>query len=193
VDVPLSVADWSPDGRFLILMQQDQATGIPKVVSLDLQGGNEIRPLIETPDWNFPGKLSPDGRHIAYISSESGRMQVFIKRFPSGEGKWQVSVDGGYWPRWNERGDEIFFVTRGNEMMVVDVETEPTLRLGTPQVLFTMPSSGVTLPFNWPDGFDATPDGQRFVMLQSPDEAEDEIEVEGITVVQNWFAEFREE
>jgi hypothetical protein len=119
-------------------------------------------------------------------------MQVYVKRFPGGEGKWQVSVDGGYWPQWSAKGDELFFVS-GDELLVVDVEMEPTFRLGSARVLFTRPTGGTLLPFSWPDGFAVSEDGQRFVMMRTVDRDEQARTAQGITVVQNWFAEFRRE
>ena len=48
--------------------------------------------------------VSPSGRYVAYVSDESGAGQIYLKRFPEGTGKWQVSVDGGNWPFWREDG-----------------------------------------------------------------------------------------
>ena len=36
--------------------------------------------------------VSPDGQYVAYTSNDSGRDEVYIKRFPSGEGRWQASM-----------------------------------------------------------------------------------------------------
>ena len=40
-------------------------------------------------------------------------------------------------------------------------------------------------------GFDLSPDGKRFLMLQDLPEPEAGTDAEGIVVVQNWFEEFR--
>jgi hypothetical protein len=82
------------------------------------------------------GRVSPDGGYLAYESDESGRDEAYIKRFPSGTGKWQVSIDGGLHPRWSPRGNELFWVKDG-ELMVVEVQTRPGLSLGTPRSLFS--------------------------------------------------------
>ena len=70
--------------------------------------------------------------------------------------------------------------------MVVDVDTENGLTLGTPAKLFDRPS--VNWSSRWADGFDATNDGQRFIMLRHvPSESDVQ---PAIVVTQNWFAEF---
>ena len=47
--------------------------------------------------------FSPNGRWLAYASNESGQYQVYVRPFPSGEGKWQVSDSSGTTPRWRAR------------------------------------------------------------------------------------------
>ncbi len=125
-----------------------------------------------------------DGRYLAYMSNESGRFEIYIKPFPSGEGKWQVSLSRGMLPRWSRGGDRLYYESN-NQLMEVEVITRPSLSLGTPRVVFTGEAAGVDLTA----AFDVAPDGKRFVALR---------EVTGhdsrppaITVVQNWFAEFR--
>jgi hypothetical protein len=49
------------------------------------------------------GQLSPDSQWMAYTSDESGQREVYVRAFPSGDGKWKISTTGGEQPRW--RGD----------------------------------------------------------------------------------------
>ena len=53
-----------------------------------------------TPATESMPRFSPDGRFVAYISDESGRVEVYVRPFPDGAGRWQASVDGGSQPRW---------------------------------------------------------------------------------------------
>jgi dipeptidyl aminopeptidase/acylaminoacyl peptidase len=135
--------------------------------------------------WGAP---SPDGRYVAYVSDESGRHQVYVTTFPTPSGKWQVSVDGGVWPRWRADGREIFYATE-NAILSVEADTTSTLKLSPPRVLFRREPTG--FPFPWPDGFDVSADGQRFVLLRSAFKEGEKAEVPTITVVQSWFTEFR--
>ncbi len=179
---------FTPDGKGVVY------TGFAEDNSLDLwylplEGEKEPRLIVSGPDDQEGARVSPDGRYVAYVSWESGDTEVYLKPFPSGEGKWQVSVNGGNWPDWSRRGDKLYYVEE-NDLMEVDVSTRPSLTLGTPQRLFTRQGSGVPLPFGWPDGFDVAPDGDRFVLLQGADH-DSNAGPAGITLVQNWFAEFK--
>ncbi len=139
--------------------------------------------FLQTTVSNYWPQLAPNGKYLAYLSAESGHDEVYIKEFPSGQGKWQVSTQGGFWPRWSGDGSELFYV-RGNDLITVPVSYEPTLALGAPRVLFTHAPSGVQRILGWPDAFDVTPDGQRFVFLQSADDEADAVDP-ALVVVQN--------
>jgi hypothetical protein len=113
---------------------------------------------------------------------------VYIKPFPNGDGKWQVSVGGGAVPRWSRRGNELFFAS-GNDLMAVPVRTKPSLVLGSPEKLFSRQPVQVDRPSGLYDGYDVSADGQHFVMLQG---TEQQSLSQTLTVVQNWFAEFKD-
>jgi hypothetical protein len=133
--------------------------------------------------------LSPDGRFLAYSSSESGRNEVYVKPFPSGDGKWQVSVNGGAAPRWSAGGDRLFFIEPGQDPkgLEASIVTTPALNIGTPKALFSVSSTGRRLGNGW----DVFPDGKRFVLLAQV-QSNQPPQTPAITVVQNWFAEFRD-
>ena len=57
----------------------------------------------------FP-QISPGGKWLAYQSNETGRPEVYVKQFPEGPDKWQVSTDGGQFPRWRRDGKGLCFV-----------------------------------------------------------------------------------
>ncbi len=183
----------SPDGKYLLFSTESTETSwdiwyVP--IKSDGMAAGDSTIFLATPAVEYWPQLSPDGKYLAYISDESGRLETYIKQFPGGEGKWQVSVSGGHWPRWSEGGDEIFFAV-GNDIMSVPVETSPALVLGAPEKLFDREGSGYQLPFGWPDGFDVSADGQTFVILENADENDGQ-GVTGITFVENWYAEFTE-
>ena len=74
--------------------------------------------------------------------------------------------------------------------MVVDVDTTASLVLGTPRKLLTRPDSGLVLSFDWDDGFDVSPDGQRFLMVRGAETEQAVVERPAITIVENWVGEF---
>ena len=122
---------------------------------------------------------------MLYISDESGRQEVYLTSYPGLTGRWQVSRDGGGWAMWRADGKEIFYTTH-TALYAVSVEDQGELILGRPRKLFDRPSTGWSS--TWPDGFTASKDGQRFLMLR-PAQDDDSPPPE-LVVVQNWFSEF---
>ncbi len=124
--------------------------------------------------------FSPDGLWIAYVSRESGQVEIYVRPFPGPRGKWQVSAGASQlpFPRWSRDGRELFY-RNGNQMMVAPVRTGESFSAGTPQALFEG-SFGF--------GYDVTADGQRFVMVQLEEQAGDTTQ---LNFVFNWFDEVR--
>jgi serine/threonine-protein kinase len=105
-------------------------------------------------------RFSPDGRWIAYVSGETGRLEVYIQAFPGPGQRIQVSKSGGGHPLWSPDQRELFF-DNNNQMFVVPVQTTPNLSAGEPQAL---PIRGfVQGPLR--RQYDMTTDGKRFLML----------------------------
>jgi len=175
----------SPDGRYVLLGVPGKDTGTD-LWYLDLEGDGKPVSLLKTAGNQTWPRLSPDGRYFVYMSDESGEAEIYVKRFPTGEGKWQVSASSGFWPRWNRRGNRLYYV-HGDTLMEVDVATAPSLRLGTPRALFTRKPLGWALIFGWPAGFDVSPQDDRFVVVQPVDEKPT---ANGIVVLENWSREF---
>jgi len=127
------------------------------------------QPFLQTQSSEVGPEISPDGRYIIYMSDESGSNEIYMKPFPNGAGKWQVSTDGGAWPRWSKTGDEIIYrsgVEGGARLMSVTVSTTPSVQLGSPAVVFTAEESPkVSFRSGFP-GYDTTSDPEVFVVLE---------------------------
>jgi Tol biopolymer transport system component/tRNA A-37 threonylcarbamoyl transferase component Bud32 len=181
----------TPDEKFLLYSSHVSSTDWDlwyRPVGPDGLPAGEPQLLVDDAVITYFPRVSPDGRFVAYMSSDGGLTNVFLKPFPSGSGKWQVSVDGGSWPYWKADGTEIYYAA-GDDVMAVPVELSPAVRLGTPKRLFTRPATIGALPFGWPDAFAVTADGERFLVALRPEGRDRESEPErGLVVVQNWFA-----
>jgi serine/threonine protein kinase len=94
----------------------------------------------------------------------------------------EISINGGILPQWREDGKELFFVSAGNDsmMMAVDVNTGATFTAGIPRPLFKATSGQ-----NLNTGYAVRGDGQMFLMPGRDTQAETWL----ITVVVNWSAE----
>src|SRR5262245_18569591 len=64
------------------------------------------------------GRLSPDGKWIAYVSDETGQHQVYVRSFPDGAVKIPVSPAGGNQPEWRRHGQELFYLSPDSTLMV---------------------------------------------------------------------------
>ena len=147
-------SSWSPDGRTLIVSVQPGRTGVD-LSELSLDGERTMRPLLATTFLEDAARLSSDGRWMAYHSNESGRTEVYVTRYPGPSGRSQISANGGTAPVWSPDGRELYFRSR-NKLMAASIVTAPDLSASLPRVLFEGPF----------DGFDVTPDGQRFVLIR---------------------------
>ena len=136
-----------------------------------------------TIDWD--PSVSPDGRFMLYAGNESGRFEIYLTTYPTPESTWQVSRDGGEFPRWSRGGREIVFTTR-DQIWAVDVDTSAGVTLGRPRVLFDRPN--VNWNPQWADGFDVTADGESFIFVRPKTDVDSARP--SIVVTQNWFREF---
>ena len=93
-------------------------------------------PLSQTEANEAESRLSPDGRWLAYVSRESEESNVYVRPFPSGEGKWQISVDGGAEPRWRGDGKELFYLAKDQRLMAVPINAATSFEPGVAKVLF---------------------------------------------------------
>ena len=96
-----SVRDVSPDGRFLMFRYgfSNAGDGFDLWI-LPLFGDRKPFPYVTGPGDQLYGQFSPDGRWVAYTSTETGRNEVYVAPFPRTGAKWQVSQNGGMMPRW---------------------------------------------------------------------------------------------
>ena len=176
-DRPKTPEDWSADGRLLLYRDQDPRTNSDLWI-LPMSGVRTPQPVLNTPFEEREGRFSPDGRWIAYVSSEPGTLQVFVQPFPAAGPKWQISTDGGHQPRWRSDGRELFFLSEAREVMAVSITTGTgSLTAGTPQRLFATTAASFAERNSW----DAALDGQRFLVNSVP------VQRAPITVVVNWL------
>ena len=77
--------------------------------SLVLDGQSVPKPFTSSPAFEGFPDFSPNGRYIAYTSTETGRPEVFIQPFPGPGAKRPVSNGGGQAPVWRSDGLELFY------------------------------------------------------------------------------------
>ena len=178
------------DGSQLIIREGGGGRGSLKLLSMT--GHREIRPLIQPPGVELNGEISPDGRWLAYQSTESGRTEIFVRPFPNvNSAKFLASTGGGTHPLWARNGRELFYLTGTRPgpvaVMAVPVQSGATLTAGQSQKLFEGPyavnNSTVARPF------DVSADG-RFLMIKDPPE-DDSSGPPSFVILLNFFDELK--
>lgn len=160
--------DWSRDGQY-IAFNYGVAKSDLWILPLD---GGDAHALVETEFDEGYARFSPDGNWIAYVSNEAGRYDLYLTRFPGGEGKWQISKNGADWLLgWNAAGDELYFLDLDGDLAAIKVELADQVVVDLPQKLFT-----VRAGLAW----DSMPDGNHFI-FGVPNDAESPI-----TLILNW-------
>ncbi|HEX4278943.1 MAG TPA: hypothetical protein VHZ74_26490, partial [Bryobacteraceae bacterium] len=178
---------WSHDGKLLLYYAAGDGGSGTDVFALQIDGPHQPVKLLGSRFNEAEPALSPDMRWMAYVSNESGRNEIYVRPFiasgPSGpvlgDGKWQISREGGAAPKWTADGKELIYGAR-NGAFAVDVRANGNaFEAGNPQRLFQAPGSGNDF------GWDMTGDGKRF-LIDSPVGAS--TTASPITVLMNWPA-----
>jgi serine/threonine-protein kinase len=169
---------WTPDGRTLAFgALEPSREGAPLSSISSLTAGQTSRMVGPGSIWG--GRLSPDGRWLAYYTLESGRFHVYVTPFPAGRARWLIAEDGGRDPTWGPDGTEIYY-RNGDRLMAARIDTAAGVRvLGRRLVL---------APFSPPlyDDYDVHPDGRTLALVRPRDESGRDI-----VLVLDWFTELR--
>ena len=176
---PAVPQSWSADGRQILFWHED------RLYLCQVDGGQA--PITIGPAsavWATGARISPDGKFFAFASTGTGRAEVYVEEMPPGTKKSMVSIDGGMQPKWRQDGKELFFLSPEGKLMAADMHTGEGIQAGVPHELFQTDLSTPTS-----SQFDASPDGQRF-LIGAPNFITADAP---ITVVLNWWAGIRKQ
>ena len=184
---------WHPSGKYLAFYQNSEKTN-PDIWILPMEGDEASgwKPgtptvLLNTPANEREPMFSPDGHWLAYMSSETGIPEVFVRPFPESGGPWQISSGGGAFPVWSRTKPELFYSTLTEQIMVVSYHAEGTSfkkdqpRLWSETRLLRRPRRR---------GFDLHPDGTRFAAAIAP-QTVTAVKQDKVVFVFNFFDELR--
>lgn len=180
---PLTLTGWSGDGRFVSFLSGSLFSQNLSEGTLYFLGPGGERPAVEIalpPVTILEARLSPDGRWLAYRSPEDGAHQIFVRAVASlsvaspddeGEGaaeSWRVSTDeawGMIW--WSQDSRALYYLTRGRELMAVDVMPDPNVGFGSPTLVSRAPD-GIRLSNDPASSGSISGDGGRTVYVVPP-------------------------
>jgi Tol biopolymer transport system component/DNA-binding winged helix-turn-helix (wHTH) protein len=182
--------DWSPDGRFVAYVN----TGFPRTANetqgdvwlLDLTRSGKPAPLLDTRFHEANPAFSPNGKWLAFTSDESGRPELYLQAFETGDipsltgERYLVSKGGALAVRWRRDGKELFYLGFDGRVQAVSVRLSPRPEFGSTTPLFTI-GIEARAAIHSLLGFDVSLDGNRFVIARA-------LETTPIVVTQNWEA-----
>jgi DNA-binding winged helix-turn-helix (wHTH) protein/Tol biopolymer transport system component len=154
------VCDWSRNGRYILYSSVNAETK-SDLWLLPMFGDRKPVPFLRTTFNEMQGKISPDGRWVAYLSDESGGWEVYLQSFPNPGAKQVVSIGGGFEPHWRGDGRELFYLSPDGTMMSVAMEPGPVPKIGRPRALFKTTVSNLRVVISH---YAVTGDGQQFII-----------------------------
>jgi Tol biopolymer transport system component len=148
--------DWSRDGKTIVFSPNTVTQSGDGIWAVSLDGDRKPHQIVAH---GASAAISPDGKWLAYSSTESGRQEIYVQAFGGGQGKWQVSPNLGQVPHWSADGKELFYYDGNQSLVAVPVkEIGGALEFGVPQTIVNQWTI-LTTPF-----FSVHPDGKRVLM-----------------------------
>jgi serine/threonine-protein kinase len=181
---PVFAAEWSRDGRWLLLRTDDQAPGRADILAVRPGIDSVARPVLAMPEISeYTPMLSPDARWLAYVSNEDGRYEVRVTSFPDARERWRISTAGGSAPAWSHDGRELFYVADDGYLMAATVEPGAEFSVAAQQRLFSVATYALYGFFN--RNYDVARDGTFLMLRQSGNVSS------GLVAVHHWAASLR--
>jgi Tol biopolymer transport system component len=173
---------FTPDGSRLLFFEYNDSWDIGII---ELSDTSQVEMFANSSFNEFMPQVSPNGKYVAYASWESGSPEIYVRKLDGSGGKWQISTEHADNPMWRGDGRELFYLTRDDRVMAVDVKTAGDFEAGNSVELFT---ARFRRPLILNEPIDVTADGQKFILNVEVSDAEPG----EIVVVENWAEEFRD-
>jgi eukaryotic-like serine/threonine-protein kinase len=169
----MSEIEWLPDRRSLII-RTGSLIGTRDLMQFTPGVDSAPRALLVSGSDEYGPAVSPDGRWLAYLSTETGRAELYVRRIDDLAGaRAQVSVDGATVPVWARSGREIFWRgPDGGTMFASTVRGGASFAADPPRLLFRQPD------YQWEffaKAFDISLDDRRFLMVSTAESERDEL------------------
>ncbi len=156
---------------------------------VSLSGDHKATPLLNSSFYESHPQISPNGKWVAYYANYSGHYEIYVKPFPTGEGRWQVSAGVGYYPRQRQDNKEIFYLTQvaSGKVMAVSVnDAGPALQKQKHHTnCSTRRSLNVHHVTNY-HPYAVSSDGQRILISRPASNLSGASSNTAITIVLNW-------
>jgi len=176
---------WLADESGASIIYEERSPATHGDIFIVPAAGGSPRALVQTPFNDTDPEVSPDGHWLAYVSDESGRNEVYVRRFPSGDERWKVSKAGGVEPHWS-RGTLLYLAVVDRALMSVSYRSGTTFTPGDPVRLFQTRMSASRVAAYTRNQYLVAADG-RILINQPPEDAPPP----AITMIVNWTSKLK--
>jgi Tol biopolymer transport system component/tRNA A-37 threonylcarbamoyl transferase component Bud32 len=164
--------DIAPDGATMAFTRMMRDPG-PTVWLKDLTSEAEAVRFRDAPYASANARFSPDGRWLAYLSTETGQPEVFVESIAPDGGRWRLSANGGSRPIWSPGGDLVYYLEGTGVLKATEiVATDAGIAIGRTRSV----ASGVTTSLTTTYSVDEAT-GRILAQVPAQDELSDRIEL----------------
>ena len=169
----------SKDGKYIAYAEAD-SLGNQQMVVRELNGNAPPKVIDNEPFFHQWPLFSQNGNYIAYISTESGKREVYVIPFNIPGSKIQISTNGGDWPLWSQDGRYLYYI-QGKELMKVPVSFSSGFSMGNPREVFSRNSWANTIRT-----VEEIPGSENFMILKPENSGNSR---NSLNVILNWDQE----
>ena len=192
---PVFPYSFTPDGKRMAYIELGPQAYDLWTVPVQTENGSlragTPEPFLQTPfDERYP-MISPDGRWVAFVSTQSGRFEVYVRPMAgaaAGGGQWQISNGGAGYPQWSRTRPELFFETLDSRVMVASYRTQGDSFLADTPRLWS--EKQISNSVNTSKNLDLAPDGKRFLVVMPVEDAGAAVR-NRLTMIENFGEELR--
>jgi serine/threonine-protein kinase len=198
-------SSWHTDGRHLAIGEYTLGEQVYDMRIVSLAGDDRTGwTAVETTDFlatrfvEIHGSFSPDGRWLAYVSSDSGQFKIFVRSFPGGGGKKQISIEGisSGWPTWSQTDQELIFATNETPGSTDRQIFTAKYRVDEGEFIPDRPvrwEGGTASAAGYHTVYDLHPDGERLLVRKLVEEEDTEQTFDHVVLFENFFDYVREQ
>jgi serine/threonine-protein kinase len=179
---------WTRDGSFLVWDGQivgKKGAGEDDIFAVPVTGTDRSpRIVVATPSVDETGEVSPDGKWIAYVSSDGEKSQVYIQPFLAPGGRTLISAGRAQEPAWASNNELVFLNTENDSLTSARLEFGPIVKVTRTSLFsrqqYTMGSRSIR-------NYDVSRDGKSFVFVKPTVQSASAMPI----VVINWIDEVK--
>jgi Tol biopolymer transport system component len=185
-------SSWSSSANAIAFLQRmGPGGGSMGIWVLPTEGDRKLKLFLESRFNLSHPEFSPDGHWMAYVSNESGALEVYVQAYPGPGEKTRISANGGTEPIWTANSRELLyraFTPSGLAFFSAAIRSLSPFRTDPPRLLFEAKPGEYdsTAPVR---GWDVSADGQRFLLLRPMASTDKPVTV--MHVVLNWAEELK--